>query len=589
MADQPESVQPEPLTLWPDEAGGSPRPGERPQARAAGGRARRYKEGLSPLQPLLLPACVDDYVRADHPVRAIAAYVDMLDLEGLGFRHAGGACSAGQPAYAPGDLLKLYLYGYQHRVHSSRRLAAECERNLEVMWLLKGLRPNYHTIADFRKDNPQALQAANREFVLLCRELGLIGGTRVGVDGSFFNGNASDASVKTKKQLRAELSALEQDIDRYLEALERGDAHEASAGETPAVSATQLEALQARAQRQREQLEQLAATGETQISTTDPDARRLSKSGQKVTGYNVQNVVDAQHHLILAHEVTHAGNDQGQLVPMAEQAREILAAANGTEPAQAPAALEVLADAGYFTGADIAACEPRGIVPYVPIPRNRGPAPRADRLRVEAFTYDPEQDVYHCPGGSTLFPLGQSETRNGVDYRRYRSRASGCQSCPLRAQCLPPAGKRRVILRSEHAEAVERHRAHMAAAPGVMRERAALCEHPFGTLKRWLGWDHFLVRGFDKVRGEMAMIVHSYNFHRVLNILGVAAFIAYCQERRRAKGLATGLFVALCGLISRVFRAFGGRDHCRPAPGAVDAAHALRPPHQVWWRLARAA
>jgi transposase len=555
----------------------------------AGGRARRYKEGLSLRQPLLLPACVDDYVRADHPVRAIAAYVDTLDLEALGFRHAGGACRAGQPAYAPGDLLKLYLYGYQQRVHSSRRLAVECERNLEVMWLLNGLRPNYHTIADFRKDNPRALRAANREFVLLCRDLGLIDGTRVGVDGSFFNGSASDASVKTRKQLQAELTALEQDIERYLEASEREDAREAGTDESPTVSATQLEALQAQAQRRREQLEQLAATGETQISTTDPDARRLSKNGQKVTGYNVQNVVDAQHHLILAHEVTHAGNDQGQLVPMAEQAREILAAAHGTEPALAPASLEVLADAGYFTGADIAACEPRGIVPYVPIPQQRGPAPRADRLCVEAFTYDPEQDVYHCPGGSTLSPLGQTESRSGVDYRRYRSRVSQCRSCPLRAQCLPPAGKRREILRSEHAEAVERHRARMAAAPGIMRERAALCEHPFGTLKRWLGWDHFLVRGFDKVRGEMAMTVHSYNFHRVLNILGVAAFIAYCQERRRAKSLATGLFVALCGLIGRVLRAFEGCADCGPAVGTMDSSHARCPSHRVWLRPAQAA
>ncbi|WP_052316611.1 transposase [Thioalkalivibrio nitratireducens] len=262
----------------------------------------------------------------------------------------------------------------------------------------------------------------------------------------------------------------------------------------------------------------MARTGETQISRTDPDARRLSKNGQKVTGYNVQSVVDDQHHLILTHEVTNAGNDLGQLVPMAEQARQMLLDGQTTEAAQP---LEVLADAGYFTESDIAACASRGIVPYVPVPEKTGAAERAGRLSAREFVYDAEQDRYRCPGGEALHPYGQPDTRNGVNYRRYRSRASVCQSCPLKAQCLPPAGKRREILRSEHAEAVERHRERMAAAPQVMRQRAALCEHPFGTLKRWLGWDHFLVRGFDKVRGEMAMIVHSYNFRRVLSILGL--------------------------------------------------------------------
>ncbi|WP_052316648.1 IS1182 family transposase [Thioalkalivibrio nitratireducens] len=501
-------------------------------------------------------------------VRAIAAYVEMLDLERLGFRHAGGALTVGQPAYAPGDLLKLYLYGYQERVHSSRRLEAECRRNLEVMWLLNGLRPNYHTIADFRKNNAAALKAANREFVLLCRELGLISGTRVGVDGSFFHGNASAASVKTKKQLEAELAALEQDIDGYLAALERGDA-DAAAAEATTVSAQQLADLQARAQRRREQLEELARTGETQISRTDPDARRLSKNGQKVTGYNVQSVVDDQHHLILTHEVTNAGNDLGQLVPMAEQARQMLLDGQTTEAAQP---LEVLADAGYFTESDIAACASRGIVPYVPVPEKTGAAERAGRLSAREFVYDAEQDRYRCPGGEALHPYGQPDTRNGVNYRRYRSRASVCQSCPLKAQCLPPAGKRREILRSEHAEAVERHRERMAAAPQVMRQRAALCEHPFGTLKRWLGWDHFLVRGFDKVRGEMAMIVHSYNFRRVLSILGVAAFIAYCQ----ARGVARGFLAAWYGLLERLCQPFWGRDDPWPMAGTVSGSHRPR-------------
>jgi transposase len=570
---EPESTPPEPLTLWPTDADGGSGDGPRSEPRQPVARVRRYKEGLSAEQPLLLPPSVDDYVPAGHPVRAIAAYVDTLDLAALGFRHAGGERSAGQPAYAPGDLLKLYLYGYPHRVHSSRRLAAECARNLEVMWLLGGLRPNYHTIADFRKDNAAALKAANREFVLLCRELGLIGGTRVGVDGSFFRGNASAGSVRTQKPLQAELAAREREIADYQAALEQGDAREAAGDAAGTVSAEQLAALQARAQHRRAQLEDLAESGATQVADTDPDARRLRKNGQKVTGYNVQTVVDAQQHLILTHEVTNAGNDLGQLLPMAEQARQLLAAADAPGATQAAQPLEVLADAGYFTESDIAACEPRGIVPYVPIPAKTGPAPRTGRLGIREFPYDREQDVYHCPGRHVLRPRGKPDTRNGVAYQRYRSRASACRSCPLREQCLPPAGQRREILRSEHAEAVERHRVRMAAAPERMRQRAALCEHPFGTLKRWRGWDHFLVRGFNKVRGEMALIVHSYNFRRVLSILGVAVFIAYCQERRRSRGPGAGFFAALYSLLERLSRLFWGRTDRWRISRVIGAAH----------------
>lgn len=582
MVSESEGGQPELLGLCPEAACHEP-PAEgsakRPQR---GSGRRRYKQGYSLHQPMLLPASVDDYVRADHPVRAIAAYVDMLDLDALGFRHAGGGLSCGQPAYAPGDLLKLYLYGYQNRVHSSRRLAGECERNLEVMWLLNGLRPSYHTIADFRKDNARALQAANREFVLLCRELGLIGGARVGVDGSFFHGNASDASVKTKKQLAAELTALERDIERYLQELERADEDEAGAAAAQ-VSAEQLERLQARAQRRRDRLEQLARSGETQVSETDPDARRLSKNGQKVTGYNVQSVVDARHHLLLAHEVTHAGNDQGQLVAMAEKARSVLADARRAEAQPTPERLEVLADAGYFTAADIAACESRGIVPYVPIP-DKGAS--GGRLSARDFVYDAEHDRYHCPGGQSLLPYGQPVNRNGVHYRRYRSRPSTCQSCPLKAQCLTPAGRRREIERGEHAEAVERHRARMAVAAQVMRERAGLCEHPFGTIKRWLGWDHFLVRGFDKVRGEMAMIVHSYNLRRVLGILGVAAFIAYCRGRIGARGDGAPIFGTLFGPLRGGLRAFSGREPSSPLRATIRLLGRLCPPCLVGVRPA---
>jgi transposase len=510
-------------------------------------QGRRYRQGLEPAQPMLLPPSVDDYVGADNPVRAIAAYVDTLDLAELGLKNAGGALTAGQPAYDPADLLKLYLYGYLNRVRSSRRLEAECLRNLELMWLLNGLRPNYHTIADFRKDNAAALKAANREFVQLCRELGLFGGKLVGIDGSFFNGNASDASVKTKTQLQAELKSIERDIERYQQDLQSNDGAEQGQPDDGSGSPEKLAEMKARAQRKSAQIEQLEQSGETQVSRTDPDARRLSKNGKKVTGYNVQSVVEDEHKLILTHEVTNAGNDLGQLVPMAEQAKQELQVEE----------LEVLADAGYYTESDIAACEQKNIVPYVPVPDKQGATNAEGRLPASAFRYDAEQDVYICPGERILPPCGKPILRSGVLRQRYRSSTANCKNCPLRSACLSPNTSKREIHRSEHAEALERHRQRMDQAEAKMGRRSGICEHPFGTMKRWLGWDHFLVRGFEKVRGEMALLVNCYNLRRVLSIFGVERFIAICEARRRCReeaGQDNGFLALLRALRRRLRR-----------------------------------
>ncbi|MFB1496442.1 MULTISPECIES: transposase [unclassified Thiocapsa] len=224
------NLPPEQLAfLPPGEDEGTPSPKRAAAAVADALRGRRYKRGFEPSQPMLLPPSVEDDIAADNPARAIGVDVDLLvDVGELGFKHGAGAGGAGQPAFDPADLLKLYRYGDLNRVHSSRRLAAECQRNLEVMWLLKGLQPGDHTIADFRKDNAKALKAVNRQFMLLCRDPGLYGGTRVGLDGSFFNGNASAGSIKTKQQLERELAALERDIERDHEQIDTADAGEAS-------------------------------------------------------------------------------------------------------------------------------------------------------------------------------------------------------------------------------------------------------------------------------------------------------------------------------------------------------------------------
>ena len=306
---------------------------------------RNYKIGPCREQLSLLPPRVEDYVARDNPVRAIEAYVGALDLERLGFRHAGGGLCAGQPSYDPADLLKAYLYGYLHRVRSSRRLEQEAHRNLELMWLLKGLTPGYRTVANFRRDNWAALKAANREFVLLLRELDLLGGELVAIDGAFFHGDASKASIKTKKRLAEQLARLERDIEEYGKALASNDAIEET--HSPADQdggrrnggsvADDLAALMERRAKAQADLDRLKESGETQLSTTDADARLLSKRGHVIAGYNVQIAVDAKHKLIATSEVVNDGNDSGQLYEVAEAAKEAL----GVET------LEAIADTGY--------------------------------------------------------------------------------------------------------------------------------------------------------------------------------------------------------------------------------------------------
>ena len=527
-----------------------------------------YKTGVDRAQASLLPARVEDYVGRDNPVRAIELYVGSLDLVALKFRHAERVGGAGQPPYDPGHLLKLYLYGYLNRVRSSRRLAVECMRNLELIWLLQGLTPRYRTISDFRKDNWAALKAANRDFVLVARALELVAGELVAVDGAFFHGDASKASIATETRLAKRLAAVDREIEDYRATLEANDAAEDAAeavasrsgpsggagggaggggGEGSGVALSErLAALLAKRATAAADLARLEASGESQLSKTDPDARLLSKSGQVVAGYNVQVAVDAKHKLIVASEVVNDGNDSGQLHAMAQAAKQALAQET----------LTVVADGGYFNGTTLKACEEDGIAAYVPPPERTARMKGQGRFSHEDFTYDAEADVYRCPAGALLKPT-KTPKRNGDRLEiRYSGRKAVCADCPLRARCLTRKMETRTVQRWVHEDVLERHRARMAAAGAwPMRRRAELAEHPFGTLKCRAGYRHFLVRGFDKVRGEWSLMALCYNFARVLNILGFDRFRARLAEAI-ARVLAAILgcaatFLALARLATR--------------------------------------
>jgi transposase len=493
---------------------------------------RTFKTGDSRDQPSLLPPRIEDYIGPDNPVRAIESFVCGLDLAKLGFGHADrGAKEEGQPPYDPADLLKLYLYGYINQIRSSRRLEREACRNLELIWLLKNLRPGYRTIANFRKENWAALKAANRNFVLLIRQLGLVGGAVVAIDGSFFHGDASKASIFTRKRLAEQIARLDQEIEAYGKSLEDNDTSEAKKDRTGGPGndgggdggdiGAKMAALMARRSRAQADLDRLDENGETQLSLTDPDARLLVKNGQGVAGYNVQVAVDDKHKLIVASDVVNDSSDVGQLHAMAKAAKDALDAKT----------LQALADEGYYSSLELKACEDDGITAYVPVPEGNGRTEKQGRYSRKDFNYDSNANAYRCPGGELLHPMkGSWQNTSGRIEIRYAASKAICEACKVREFCLSPKTSRRTVSRWEHEDVLERHQARMQAAGEVMRRRSGIVEHPFGTIKCRAGYRHFLLRGCNKVRGEWSLMALCYNFTRVLNILGFEHFVARLHE-----------------------------------------------------------
>jgi transposase len=337
--------------------------------------------GVDREQAVFFPETLDEYVTAENPARLIDAFVERLDLGVLGFARAEAAAT-GRPGYDPADLLRLYIYGYMNRVRSSRRLEREAERNVEVMWLLRKLRPDFKTIADFRKMYGKELQGVFREFTALCRKMALLGGERVAVDGSKFGAVNAREKNQTRTGARKACKEEEKRIQRYLAELDATDQEDAGTGSEEAVR-EKLKAARDRKAGYEAVLARMEESGETQISRTDPESRRMPvRGGGTGVCYNVQIAVDAKHHLICAYEVTDAVNDLGELSEMAVAAKEALKVE----------ALEVLADAGYYDGKEVAACVSAGVTPMVPKTRNS--KQKAGLFPQERFRYDAEQNVY---------------------------------------------------------------------------------------------------------------------------------------------------------------------------------------------------
>ena len=468
---------------------------------------KRFIEGEDRTQTVLLPACLDDYIAEDNPVRAVDAFVEELDLKALGFAGADPAMT-GRPAYHPAVLLKLYIYGYLNRVPSSRRLEREAQRNVELMWLTGRLAPDFKTIADFRRANGDGIRAVCRRFVQLCRELKLFTQAIVAIDSSKFKAvNSRDRNFTPNKVDRRQ-QQIEESIRRYLDALETADRTQPVEVEAKTERLREkIETLRGQMRRMDRIREDLKAAPDEQISETDPDARSMisQAKGTGMVGYNVQAAVDTKHHLIVTHEVTNEGSDRAQLSKMATAARDEMGKTK----------MEAIADRGYFNSNEIKATLEAGITPLVPKPMTSN-AKAEGRFSKGDFIYLQKDDEYQCPAGERAIHRFSRE-EGGLMVRIYWS--SACPGCPMRKQCTTSNYRR--IRRWQHEHLLEAMQRRLDRKPEAMLLRRRTIEHVFGTLKHWMGSTHFLTRGLAHVSTEMSLYVLAYNLKRVIKLLGM--------------------------------------------------------------------
>jgi transposase len=472
---------------------------------------KRFIVGESRSQDTLFPESLDDYVREDNPVRVIDVFVDELDLGELGFSSIE-PCVTGRPAYHPSVLLKLYVYGYMNRIHSSRRLEQESQRNVEVMWLTGRLMPDFKTIADFRKDNGKAIQGVCREFVMLCRNLNLFAGSMVAIDGSKFKAvNARDKNF-TRAKMKRRMDDIDKSIEEYMRQLDTADRQEEPVRKADTTRLKdKIAKLKDEMKRLKELKSEMLKQPDKQISQTDPDARSMKTRGNGIVGYNVQTAVDIENHLIVEHEVTNSGSDRGQLSSMAKKARVSMDVEK----------LEVVADRGYFKSLEIKACDDAGIITYIPESiTSRGR--KAGRFTKQDFRYLSDTDEYLCPSGERL-QWHFTTNENGMDLHCYWSFAA-CSACSIKQQCTTSPQPRR-IKRWEHEGVLETMKHRLKLKVDAMRLRRQTVEHPFGTIKAWMGATHFLTRTIDRVSTEMSLHVLAYNLKRVINLMGVRELV----------------------------------------------------------------
>lgn len=460
-----------------------------------------FIKGENRTEPMLLPESLDDYIPEDHYVRFVEEFVESLDLEVSGFQFPKNI-KTGRPSYHPKTLLKLFIYGYLNGIRSGRKLEKAAQINIEVMWLLQKLKPDFKTICDFRKNNAEAFRQVTSTFTQICHGMKFIKGKVVAIDGSKFKGvNSNDNNVSQTK-IDNYIKRLEVNIDRYLKELD-----ETLESETQEYNATK-EKL-GKALKKKEQLTELKASlkasKQTQISYTDPDTRRMTKNGKTVVGYNVQSVVDSEHKLIISSVATNDVSDIKQLGNMTAKAKQILDEEE----------IHVLADRGYYSGKELAKCEELNCHPYVNEPLN-SPSERSGLYGKKSFIYNEETDTYTCPNDQTLYPQKHKHVtkRKAQSYRNIKA----CRGCSLREKCTI-AAYRSVNHGAYHPE-YERVKQRIKEQPELLAKRGSIVEHPFGNIKRDILIGGFLVKGLRMVNAELSLAELAYNMKRVFKIMG---------------------------------------------------------------------
>jgi transposase len=476
-----------------------------------------FIQGVGRQQCVLFAETIDDAIDGNNPVRFIDAFVSTLDLVEQGFSHAV-PCQTGRPPYDPADLLKLYVYGYVNKIRSSRLLERATYQNIEVMWLIRKLHPDFKTIADFRKDNIAGLKGVCRTFTLLCKDMELFGGELIAIDGSKFSAVNHNSKCYTKERLRKKRKDIEEKVNAYLAELERSDTEELPDDRVSNLQ-EKIAVLLQRKQKYEQYQEQLEETGETQVSLTDPDCRLMKASTGRVdASYNVQIATDSKHKLIVAYDVTNSCSDEKELSQMALKAQEILDVEQIT----------AIADTGYYSEEEIRKCDEQQITCYISPPKKSTRNKKLGLYTVEDFSYDQAQHCYVCPAGQLLTYRGQRKRNKKVE-GIYASAA--CRSCLKRSSCTRSKRDGRRMYRWEHEHLIEEMRERLRIEPDKIKLRSQLVEHPFGTLKWSMNHQYFLLRGKLKVGGEMAMSVLAYNMKRVINILGIPKLIELMKKK----------------------------------------------------------
>jgi transposase len=470
----------------------------------------RFIEGACRSQATLFPDRLDDYLTDENEIRVIDAFIDKLVLSDLGFKTI--PADTGRPGYHPSTMLKLFVYGYLNRIQSSRRLEREAGRNVELMWLLGRLAPDFKTIADFRKDNGKGIKNTCREFIGLCRQLNMFTDAMVAIDGSKFKAVNSKENNYTPKKLQFHINRVERHIDDYLQQLDDADTEaEKLVDGTPIQE--KITWLKKRLSELKTLEVEVNQHPDKQLSTTDPDSRLLKTQGMtRAVCYNVQSAVDTEHHLIVAHEVMNK-QDRGQLCSMGKQAQAALK----------QDALTVLADKGYYSGRDIKDTQDAGMTPLVPKGDTSGSVKKGI-FNLSVFKYDSDRDVYICPARKELTYRFSGEEK-GLTMKKYFLDIMTCRACSLKSRCTKSKGQRR-ITRWEHQDQIDRMDEVMADMPDSMLIRKQTVEHPFGTIKSWMGSTHFLTKRLPNVSTEMSLHVLAYNLRRMMSILGPDKLIA---------------------------------------------------------------